>query len=140
MKKGKKIALWIGGIALVAVVIVMAIIVYPEPLYYDFDSIKPIESDVVLLAADDPLNQSGVPALAKVKNGVISDEPFKILFLTDVHLCERKAPTTATIDRMVKWVEQEQPDLIILGGDTLNGLFDSVRVRQVADMMDRFNV
>jgi len=138
--KRKKIIFLSICILLVGGMIAFGIVTYPKPLVYDFDSIEAIESDVVLLSEEDPLNHSGSPALAKVKDGAISTEPFKVLFLTDVHLCELKEPTTATIDRFVKWIESEKPDLIILGGDTLNGLFDSQRVTQFRDLMDRFGV
>ena len=139
MTKGKITLLIVLGILLV-VTVVFGVITHQVPFDYDIASIAPLESDLTLLSANDPLNKSGSPALAKVKNGVISDEEVKILFLTDVHLCERQEPTRATIERMVSYIEREQPDLIILGGDTLNGLNDRVRVYQFRNLMDAFGV
>ena len=139
MSKGKLAAI-ICICALIVIVIVCGVVFYQVPFDYDIGSIHAVENDVVLLAADDPLNNSGSPALAKVKEGVISSEDFRILFLTDVHLCEQKAPTRRTIERMVTWIYTEKPDLIILGGDTLNGLNDRVRVEQFRTMMDKFGI
>ena len=139
MSKGKLAAI-ICICALIVIVIVCGVVFYQVPFDYDIGSIHAVENDVVLLAADDPLNNSGSPALAKVKDGVISSEDFRILFLTDVHLCEQKAPTRRTIERMVSWIYEEKPDLIILGGDTLNGLNDRVRVEQFRTMMDKFGI
>ncbi|MBP5404432.1 MAG: metallophosphoesterase [Clostridia bacterium] len=139
MTKRKIAVLIVLGVILIAVAVV-AVVMRQVPFQYDFDSIAPIESDLTLLSADDPLNQSGSPALAKVRDGKISDEEIKILFLTDVHLCERQDSTAETIDRLVTYVEREQPDLIILGGDTLNGLNDKVRVYQFRNLMDAFQI
>ncbi|MBQ7713035.1 MAG: metallophosphoesterase [Clostridia bacterium] len=139
MGKGKIAAIVCLSLILVLIAVCM-IVFYQVPFDYDIASITPIATDVRLLAADDPLNGSGSPALAKVKDGVISEEDFRILFLTDVHLCERRATTRETIERMVAWITAEQPDLIILGGDTLNGLNDRVRVEQFRDLMDAFGV
>ena len=139
MSKGKLAAI-ICISALILIVIVCGVVFYQVPFDYDIGSIHAVENDVVLLAADDPLNNSGSPALAKVKDGVISSEDFRILFLTDVHLCEQKVPTRRTIERMVNWIYTEKPDLIILGGDTLNGLNDRVRVEQFRTMMDKFGI
>ena len=139
MSKGKLAAI-ICICALIVIVIVCGVVFYQVPFDYDIGSIHAVENDVVLLTADDPLNNSGSPALAKVKDGVISSEDFRVLFLTDVHLCEQKAPTRRTIERMVTWIYEEKPDLIILGGDTLNGLNDRVRVEQFRTMMDKFGI
>ncbi len=139
MSKAKKIAVILLSVATV-IVIACGIVFYQVPFDYDLSSISPLPNDVQLLAADHPLNNSGSPALAKIKNGAISNEPFRILFLTDVHLCELQSSTRETIERFVKWVYSEKPDLIILGGDTLNGLNDSVRVLQFRYLMDRLGV
>ena len=139
MSKGKIVA--IICLSLIPVLIAVCMLVfYQVPLEYDLSSIPSLTTDVRLLAADDPLNKSGSPALAKVKDDAISTEDFRILFLTDVHLCEVKDPTRETIERLVGWVQAERPDLIILGGDTLNGLNDRIRVEQFRDLMDAFGV
>ena len=139
MTKGKIASLLILGVILIAVAVV-AVVMRQVPFKYDFDTIAPIESDLTLLSAEDPLNHSGSPALAKVREGKITEEEVKILFLTDVHLCERQDSTAETIARLVSYVEREQPDLIILGGDTLNGLNDKVRVYQFRNLMDKFGI
>ena len=139
MSKGKLTAIIVLGTLLVAIV-VCSIVFYQVPFDYDIGSIAAIPNDVVLLSADDPLNHSESPALAKVKDGAISTEDFRILFLTDVHLCELRDPTRRTIERFVSWIQEEKPDLIILAGDTLNGLNDRVRVEQFRTLMDRFEI
>ena len=139
MTKGKLAAIISLGV-LILLAVVCGIVFYQVPFDYDLSEIHSVKSDVVLLSADDPLNHSGSPALAKVKDGAISNEDFRILFMTDNHLCERKEPTRETIERMVEWVYREKPDLIILGGDTLNGLNDRVRVDQFRTLMDKFEV
>ena len=139
MNKGKIAAIIVLALFLILIPVCM-VVFYQVPFDYDIASIQPISTDVRLLSADDPLNKSGSVALAKVKDGAISTEDFRILFLTDVHLCERKATTKETIERMVRWIEAEKPDLIILGGDTLNGLNDRIRVEQFRDLMDAFGI
>ena len=139
MSKGKITAIVLLSLAIV-IVVACGIIFYQVPFDYDIGSISAIPNDVVLLSADDPLNHSGSPALAKVKDGAISTEDFRVLFLTDVHLCELREPTRQTIERFVAWIQKEKPDLIILGGDTLNGLNDRVRVEQFRSLMDRFQI
>ena len=139
MTKGKIISIGLLTLAILLIA-VCAVVFYQVPFDYDLDSIKAIPNDVTLLPADHPLNHSGSPALAKVSNDAISEADFRILFLTDVHLCELKDPTKRTIERFVKWIETEKPDLIILGGDTLNGLNDRVRVEEFRDLMDRFHI
>ena len=135
-----KIAVVIVLSVLLVLVLACAIVFYQVPLDYDLGSIAPVSSDVELLSANDPLNNSGSPALAKIKDGAISNEDFRILFLTDVHLCELKDPTRKTIERFTAWIKAEKPDLIILGGDTLNGLNDRVRVEQFRTLMDKFEI
>ena len=139
MSKGKLTAIITLSVILL-ITIVCAIVFSQVPFDYDIESISPIPNNVVLLSADDPLNHSGSPALAKVENGAITTEDFRVLFLTDVHLCELQEPTRRTIERFVSWIEKEKPDLIILDGDTVNGLNDRVRVEQFRDLMDRFGI
>ena len=139
MSKGKITAIIVLCL-LIVIAVACGVVFYQVPFDYDLGSIHAVENDVVLLSADDPLNKSGSPALAKVTDGVISNEDFRILFLTDVHLCELKDPTRQTIERMVNWIYKEKPDLIILGGDTLNGLNDRVRVEQFRTLMDKFHI
>ena len=135
-----KTALVVILVFFILLTVACMVVFYQVPFDYDLSSIEPISTDVVLLSANDPLNKSGSPALAKIKDGAISNEDFRILFLTDVHLCEVKGTTRRTIERMVNWIQTEKPDLIILGGDTLNGLNDRVRVEQFAELMDRLGV
>jgi len=139
MSTGKIVLLIALGVLFISVA-VLGIVLHQVPFDFDIDSIAPLESDLCLLSAEDPLNKSGSPALAKVKDGKISEEEVKILFLTDVHLCEVQDQTRESLDRMVSYIEREKPDLIILGGDTLNGLNDKVRVYQFRNIMDAFNV
>ena len=137
---GGKIAIIVVLAVLLVLIAACMVVFYQVPFDYDISSIKPISTDVRLLSATDPLNKSGSPALAKIKDGVISTEDFRILFLTDVHLSERQDSTRKTIERMVSWIESEKPDLIILGGDTVNGLNDRIRVEQFRDLMDAFGI
>ena len=139
MGKGKT-AIVIVLCVLLVLIAALAAVFYQVPLSYDKSKIVPIENSVRLLSADDALNKSGTKALAKIENGAISNEDFRILLLTDVHLCERKTETTRTIERMISYVSHVKPDLILLGGDTLNGLNDEVRVRGFRDLMDAFGV
>ena len=139
MGKGKTAIVCILCV-LIAAIIAFAAVFYQVPLSYDKEKITPIASNVRLLSASDPLNKSGSPALAKIENGAISDADFRILLMTDNHLCELQTPTRKTIDRMIAYVDRVKPDLILLGGDTLNGLHDEVRVRGFRDLMDAFGV
>ena len=139
MSNGRIAAVIVLCVMIVAIV-VCGIVFYEVPFDYDLTQIRSIKGDVVLLSENDPLNKSGSPALAKVKDGAISNEDFRVLMMTDNHLCERKESTRETIQRMLDWIYAEKPDLIILGGDTLNGLNDRVRVEQFRTIMDKLEV
>ena len=139
MSKGKIAIIFILA-ALIVLTVVCGVVFYQVPFDYDLGSLHAVDNDVVLLSADDPLNKSDSPALAKVKDGAISTEDFRVLLLTDVHLCEVKQPTKETIERFTAWIYAEKPDLIVLGGDTLNGLNDRVRVEQFRTLMDKFHI
>ena len=127
-------------LSMILLILISGVVFYQVPFSYDKSAIKPILNNVRLLSSNDPLNKSGSPALAKVSDGKITEEPFRILMLTDVHLCEVKDITSATIERLIFFIEKEKPDLIVLGGDTLNGLNDFVRVMEFRDLMDGFGV
>jgi len=136
----RKIAAIITLAVALLVVIVCGIVFYQVPFDYDLGKVHAVKNDVVLLSADHPLNHSGSPALAKVRDGEIVDEDFRVLFLTDNHLCELQTPTRRTITRFLSWIYKEKPDLIILGGDTLNGLNDRIRVKQFRTLMDKLEI
>ena len=71
MTKGKLAAIISLGV-LILLAVVCGIVFYQVPFDYDLSEIHSVKSDVVLLSADDPLNHSGFPALAKIKDGKIT--------------------------------------------------------------------
>ncbi|MBQ7546830.1 MAG: metallophosphoesterase [Clostridia bacterium] len=74
-----------------------------------------------------------------------NDEPFKILMFTDMHLAwlDKKHPLKAhaqTLEKMVENIQNEQPDLVLLGGDNVTSGFNRMRSHQLARAFEKLGV
>ena len=74
-----------------------------------------------------------------------NDEPFKILMFTDMHLAwlDKKHPLKSharTLEEMVKNVQKEKPDLVLLGGDNVTSGFNRMRSHQLARAFEKLGV
>lgn len=129
MKKTIKIVICI----LAAVLIAAGCITYallPHPLNYDIGSITAVGSDVSIAKQDED-------SVTIRKNG---DEDFKILMFTDMHLDGKNKTSSVTVDHLVKNIQREKPDLVLLGGDNVTSGMNRKRCRQLSEIFEKLGV
>ncbi len=66
--------------------------------------------------------------------------PFRILYFTDMHLDGKNKTSTRTVDSMVKSIQREKPDLVLLGGDNVTSGLNGVRARQLGRIFEKLGV
>ena len=135
MTKKKTIVLCCAAV-LVIVAVVAAIVVInklPMPLNYPIDSIEPVNGGaktVGVTAEDDD----------SVTLQKTTDSPFKVLMFTDMHLDGKNKTSYLTVDRMVKSIQKEMPDLVLLGGDNVTSGRNEERSHQLAEIFEKLGV
>lgn len=107
---------------------------------YDMSSVQQVAGNVQLFAPETQKNPAAYKALAKVENGNILSDDFKILSFTDLHLGTSKIKTRKTIENFVSTVQREKPDLVIITGDTIVNNYNEKRVKQLGELMEKLNV
>lgn len=132
MKKGKKIAIIIVSIILVAAIIggCVTYALLPKPLNYDIDGVKEIGTDVQLVSKND---ESAVLKLSE-------DRPYKIQTFTDIHLDGKNKTSNITLSNYIAGIEKEKPDLIVLGGDIITSGINEKRAHQFAQLMENLGI
>ncbi|MBQ7596492.1 MAG: metallophosphoesterase [Clostridia bacterium] len=129
MKKAVKIVIC----AVLAVIIAAGCITYallPHPLNYDIESITPVGTDVSISKQEDD-------SVTIRKNG---DGDFKILMFTDMHLDGKNKTSKITVDHLVKNIQREKPDLVLLGGDNVTSGINRKRSNQLAQIFEKLDV
>ncbi len=135
MTKKKTIVLCCAAV-LVIVAVVAAIVVInklPMPLNYPIDKIEPVNGGaktVDVTAEDDD----------SVTLQKTTDSPFKVLMFTDMHLDGKNKTSYLTVDRMVKSIQKEMPDLVLLGGDNVTSGRNEERSHQLAEIFEKLGV
>lgn len=124
-------------IVLIAILLVAAIgfggfIFYQSSkgIGYDISSVEKIESDVEIVAQTDD------SVTIKKK----SDGDFRVIMFTDTHLKGDKELDNITVSYMVKNIKEQNPDLVILGGDNVTYGFNKKRNVQLADLFENLGV
>ncbi len=123
--------------ALVLVVLVVAAVVVlkklPMPLNYPIDEIESAHSEgqTVSVIEDGPDSVT----LQKTVPGA-----FKVLMFTDMHLDGKNKTSYTTVDRMVKSIQKEKPDLVLLGGDNVTSGKNEKRSHQLAQIFENLDV
>ncbi len=102
----------------------------PHPLNYKINSIQPVGSRVTVTA-------SAEDSVTVRKDG---DGDFKILMFTDMHLDGKNETSYLTIDHMVKNIQREKPDLVLLGGDNVTSGMNRTRAKQLAKIFEKLGV
>lgn len=75
------------------------------------------------------------------ENGNIDNSGFKIMTATDMHLCSPGAELNdKTIDRFVRQIKDEKPDLVIITGDTVLSDCQHIDSVQFSQMMEKLGV
>ena len=102
---------------------------FPQPLDYDIDSIQSVGSSVSVV-------EQGKDSVTIKKSG----GDFKVLMFTDMHLDGKNETSFVTVDHLVKNIQREKPDLVILGGDNVTSGFNRKRSHQLAEIFEKLGV
>ncbi len=101
-----------------------------QGISYDLASVEKITNDVEVVAED-------ADSVSIRKN---SDEDFKVLLFTDTHLNGKKKTDSMTVSYIVQNITEQQPDLVIFGGDNVSSGFNRKRNEELALLMDKLGV
>lgn len=101
-----------------------------QGISYDIASVEKIESDIEIVSED-------TDSVTIKKN---SDGDFRVLMFTDTHLKGDKKLDNLTVTNMVKNIKEQNPDLVILGGDNVTYGFNKKRNVQLAELFENLGV
>ena len=129
MKKGIKVIIMI---LLVAIIGTGGFVIYKssQGISYDISSVEKIRSDVEIVSED-------IDSVTIKKN---SDSDFKVLMFTDTHLKGDKELDNITVSYMIKNIKEQNPDLVILGGDNVTYGFNKKRNVELAELFEKLGV
>lgn len=129
----KKIVCIALCVLLVVLIVAGAIVAakVPHPINYPIDSIASAGVEGVQIVAED----ADSVTLQKTVPG-----DFKVLMFTDMHLAGNNKTSRPTIENFVRAVQEEKPDLVLLGGDNVTGGMTGKRVPQLAEMFEKLGV
>ena len=136
MTKKKKIIVLCCAAAVLVLLIVAAVILLnklPMPLNYPIDGIEAVNGGAQTVGVASETEDS--VTLKKT-----TDAPFKVLMFTDMHLDGKNKTSYTTVDRMVKSIQKEMPDLVLLGGDNVTSGYTEKRSHQLAEIFEKLGV
>ena len=102
----------------------------PHPLNYKIRSIRPVGSSVTVVSSD-----ADSVTIRKEGGG-----DFKILMFTDMHLDGKNKTSYLTVDHLVKNIQREKPDLVLLGGDNVTSGMNRTRAKQLGRIFEQLGV
>ena len=122
----------IVAILLVAAIGLGGFVLYKsnQGIAYDISSVEKINNDVEIVSED-------IDSVTIRKN---SDEDFKVMMFTDMHIKGDKELDNITLTYMVKNITEQNPDLVILGGDNVTYGFNKKRNVQLAELFENLGV
>ena len=132
MKTGKKIIIALVAVLLIAAMGFGGFIAYQSSkgIGYDITSVEKIENDIEIVSETED-------SVTIKKN---SDEEFKVLMFTDMHLKGAKETDNITVSYLVKHITEQNPDLVILGGDNVTYGFNKKRNVELAELFENLGV
>lgn len=101
-----------------------------QGLAYDISSVEVIQNDVEIVSETED-------SVTIRKNG---DGEFRVLMFTDTHLKGDRKLDNITLTYMIKNITEQNPDLVILGGDNVTYGFNKKRNVQLAELFESFGV
>ncbi len=116
-----------------AVLLAAAVTVWcflPHPLNYPIRRIAAVGSAVEITAQG--------PDEVSIRK--TSDGSFKVLMFTDLHLDGKNKTSYETVRRLVENIQNEKPDLVLLGGDNVTSAFNRYRAHQLAQIFEKLGV
>lgn len=102
----------------------------PHPLSYDIKSVKNIGSRIEVVSKEEDC-----VTIRNRHQGV-----FKVLAFTDLHLDGKNKTSETTVSYMVENIIREEPDLVIVGGDTVTSGLNKKRAAQFAEIFENLGV
>ena len=128
----KKLKIIIPAIILIILIIggSVAYAFLPHSLGYDIDLIESVGTSIEVISKTEDV--------VTIKN--TEDRNFKVLYFTDMHLDGKNETSYLTVDNLVKNIQKEKPDLVILGGDNVTSAFNKKRCNQLAEIFEKLNV
>jgi hypothetical protein len=97
---------------------------------YDISSVEKIPCDLEIVKKEED-------SVTIRKN---SDGEFKVLMFTDMHLKGDKELDNMTVTYLVKNIKEQNPDLVILGGDNVTYGFNKKRNIELAELFENLGV
>ena len=97
---------------------------------YDISSLEKIESSIEIVSETED-------SVTIKKN---DDSKFKVVMFTDMHLKGDKELDNITISYMIKNIKEQNPDLVILGGDNVTYGFNKKRNVELAELFENLGV
>ena len=131
-----------------ATALLLAIVVLfgPDPMPVDWAKVEHVPSNVTLLAANDPNNNTGSVALVRYNgkdadgNPIIDDSPWKVLQFTDMHLTQEDDTNEITLNHFIETIKREQPDFVALTGDIITRPDGRPRAVQLAQIFEKMGI
>lgn len=134
----KLIIIIVSAVVSLAILGTSLYLLIPVGLKIDKSSLLKIDGNVQVYQAGE---HGRYISLGKTDaDGQLTDDPFKIISFTDLHLDTYKAKGGKTIANMVKAIKAEQPDLVIFTGDIVTSSNNMLRVKQFAEIMEELGV
>jgi hypothetical protein len=132
MKNGKKILIALVAVLFVALIGFGGFIGYQSSkgIGYDISTVEKIQNNIEIISETED-------STTIRKN---SAEDFKVLMFTDMHLKGDKELDNITVTYLVKHITQQNPDLVILGGDNVTYGFNKKRNIQLAELFENLGV
>ena len=133
MTKKKKILLCCLAAVLVAAAVAGVIVCskLPRALNYPIKEIKPVEHGTVAIVSE----SDDTVTLQKGDAGA-----FRVLMFTDQHLDGNNKTGYKTVERMIDAIRNEQPDLVLVGGDNVTSGLNKKRANQYAQIFEQLGV
>jgi len=135
LSKKNKVILLTTLALLLATIGGLILMFLPINIKFDATLITPLNNNVVILQGQE------YTTLAKTdQEGNPTDQPFKIVAFTDLHLDTYRKKGKFTMELLIENIKAEQPDLVVLVGDNITSSYNRGRVRQLCEVMEKLNV
>ena len=102
----------------------------PHPLNYNINKIASVGSSVSIV------RESADSVTVRKEGG----GDFKVLMFTDMHLDGKNKTSNLTVDWLVKNIQNEKPDLVLLGGDNVTSGLNRSRAKQLGKIFEKLGV
>ena len=97
---------------------------------YDISSVEKLSTDIEIVSVSED----------SVTVKKMSEGEFRVIMFTDTHLKGDKELDNITVSYMVENIKEQQPDLVILGGDVVTYGFNKKRNIEVCELFEQLGV